>query len=183
MKSEISLGILDLAENSLRAGASLIEISIDVSSFEGSLNVSVRDNGCGMTAEQLEKAVDPFFTTKETEGSGLGLPFLKDSAECTGGTFQIESVKGKGTCVKAVFGLFHINRMPLGDIGATVRAVMVLCSDVVFSFSADGKGFVMDTRAIRKILGGVSLDSAPIMEYIKEYLEENIQEASGEIKL
>lgn len=183
MMSEISLGILDLAENSLRAGASLIEISVGVSSYEGTLNVSVRDNGCGMTAEQLEKAVDPFFTTKETEGSGLGLPFLKYSAECTGGTFRIESVKGEGTCVKAVFGLFHINRMPLGNIGATVRAVMVLCADVVFSFSADGRGFVMDTRAIRKILGDVPLESAPVMEYIKEYLEENIQETSGEIKL
>ena len=183
MMSEISLGILDLAENSLRAGASLIEISIDVSSSEGTLNVSLRDNGCGMTAEQLEKAVDPFFTTKETKGSGLGLPLMKYSAECTGGTFRIESVKGVGTCVRAVFGLFHVNRMPLGDIGATVRAVMVLCSDVVFSFSADGRGFVLDTRAIRKILGGVPLESAPVMEYIKEYLEENLQEASGDIKL
>ena len=121
MMAEISLNILDVAENSVRAKAALIEITVSVNTKEDTLTVVIKDDGCGMTADQVKRAQDPFFTTRTTRIVGLGLPFFKQAAESTGGTFSIDSEKGIGTIVKAVFILSHIDRMPLGDISSTIR--------------------------------------------------------------
>ena len=118
MMPEISLNILDVAENSVRAEASLVEITVSVQPEEDTLTVVIRDDGCGMTKEQAARVQDPFFTTRTTRKVGLGVPFFKQAAESTGGSFRIDSEKGKGTTVKAVFGLSHIDRMPLGEISA-----------------------------------------------------------------
>ena len=114
MMPEIAMNILDVAENSVRAGASLIRITVDISRELDRLNIVIEDNGCGMTAEQVAHVTDPFFTTRTTRKVGLGVPFFKMAAESTGGSFSIESVPGQGTVVTAVFGLSHIDRMPLG---------------------------------------------------------------------
>ena len=104
MMPEIALNILDIAENSVRAGASLIEITVSVQSQEDTLTVVITDNGCGMTQEEKEMVQDPFYTTRTTRKVGLGVPFFKQAAESTGGSFRIDSEKGKGTAVTAVFG-------------------------------------------------------------------------------
>lgn len=114
MMPEISLNILDVAENSIRAQATFVEITVDVQPAQDILTVLIRDNGQGMTAEETARAEDPFFTTRTTRKVGLGIPFFRQAAVSTGGSFQIDSEKGKGTTVKAVFGLSHIDRMPLG---------------------------------------------------------------------
>lgn len=103
MMPEISLNILDVAENSVRAGASLIEIGVSVQTEEDTLTVVIKDDGCGMSAEQVEKVQDPFYTTRTTRRVGLGVPFFKQAAESTGGSFSIMSELGKGTVVTAVF--------------------------------------------------------------------------------
>ena len=99
---EISLNILDVAENSTRAGASLVQITVDVQPEADKLTVIITDDGCGMTAEQIRQVTDPFYTSRTTRKVGLGVPFFKFAAESTGGSFSIESEPGKGTMVTAV---------------------------------------------------------------------------------
>ena len=107
MLPEISLNILDVAQNSISAGAALTEISVVIDTASDSLTVVIKDNGCGMNEEQLKAVTDPFYTTRKTRKVGLGVPFFKMAAEITGGSFEISSAVGKGTTVKAVFGLSH----------------------------------------------------------------------------
>ena len=174
MMPEISLNILDVAENSVRAKAALIEITVSVNTKEDTLTVVIKDDGCGMTADQVKRAQDPFFTTRTTRIVGLGLPFFKQAAESTGGTFRIDSEKGKGTTVKAVFGLSHIDRMPLGDISSVIHTLIVFNGHIRFRYTYryGEKCFVLDTREIREILGeGISLREPEVSAFIKEYLE------------
>ena len=100
---EISLNILDVAENSTRADASLVQITVDVQPDADRLTVIITDDGCGMTKEQVERVTDPFYTSRTTRKVGLGVPFFKFAAESTGGSFSIESEPGKGTTVTAIF--------------------------------------------------------------------------------
>lgn len=123
MMTEISLNILDVAQNSVRAEASLIEISVNIDSATDRLEIIIRDNGCGMTPEQVESVTDPFFTTRTTRKIGLGIPFFKQSAELTGGSFGIKSEVGKGTETAAVYVLSSIDRMPLGNMTQTIHSL------------------------------------------------------------
>lgn len=172
---EIALNILDVAENSVRAGAALIEISVIISTEEDTLTVTITDDGCGMDADQLDKVQDPFYTTRTTRKVGLGIPFFKQAAECTGGSFSIISEKGRGTAVKAVFGLSHIDRMPLGDINATVHTLVVFhpSTDVIYRYIFNDNTFVMDSRELKQIMGDVPLQTAEVSKFIREYLDEN----------
>ena len=179
---EISLNILDVAENSVRAEASLVEITVSVQPEEDTLTVVIRDDGCGMTKEQAARVQDPFFTTRTTRKVGLGVPFFKQAAESTGGSFRIDSEKGKGTTVKAVFGLSHIDRMPLGDISATVQTLIVFNEHIDFryTYEYDAKSFVLDTREMREMLGeGISFSELEVSAFIKDYLETNKEETDG----
>lgn len=179
---EISLNILDVAENSVRAEASLVEITVSVQPAEDTLTVVIRDDGCGMTKEQAARVQDPFFTTRTTRKVGLGVPFFKQAAESTGGTFRIDSEKGKGTTVKAVFGLSHIDRMPLGDISATVQTLIVFNEHIDFRYTYEygTRSFVLDTREMREMLGQeISFSEPEVSAFIKEYLETNKTETDG----
>lgn len=169
---------MDITENSTRAGASLVTILVRVNRHEDELAVVIRDNGCGMTPEQVSRVTDPFFTTRTTRKVGLGIPFFKLAAESTGGSFRIESEPGKGTAVTAVFKLSHIDRMPLGDITSTIHNLIVYHpdTDFVYTYEYDGKAFSLDTRQMREILGGIPLNAPEVSEYILEYLTENKQE-------
>lgn len=185
MLPEISLNVLDIAQNSIRAEADLIEIGIYIDRKADTLTVIINDNGCGMTAEQIAHVEDPFFTTRSTRKIGLGVPFFKMSAIITGGSFEITSEVKVGTKVKAVFVLSHIDRMPLGDINSTIHTLVTYNTDIdfVYTYEFDGESFVLDTRQMREILGGVPLDSPEVSEYIKEYLDENKKEADGGVLL
>ena len=78
---EISLNVLDVAENSTRAGASLVTITVDADFTSDRLSIVIDDNGCGMTPQQVEQVTDPFFTSRTTRKVGLGVPFFKLAAE------------------------------------------------------------------------------------------------------
>ena len=181
MLPEISLNILDIAQNSIRAEADLIEIGVLVDRKADTLTVIINDNGCGMTKEQIAHVEDPFFTTRSTRKIGLGVPFFKMSAIITGGSFEITSEVKVGTKVKAVFVLSHIDRMPLGDINSTIHTLVTYNTniDFVYTYEFDGESFVLDTRQMKEILGGVPLDSPEVSAYIKEYLDENKKETDG----
>ena len=102
---ELSLNVMDIVQNSVRAGASLITVQVAESKKHDTLTITITDNGCGMSAEQVKSVIDPFFTTRTTRKVGLGVPLFKMEAEMTGGSFQIDSEEGKGTKVTAVFSL------------------------------------------------------------------------------
>ena len=132
---ELSLNILDIAQNSVRAGAHHVEISIAVSFAQDRLSISITDDGCGMSQEQIAKVEDPFFTTRTTRKVGLGVPFFKMAALMTGGSFSIQSQIGRGTRVEGVFGLGHIDRMPSGNVADT-RCILMGCKEeMAFPFS------------------------------------------------
>ena len=179
--TEISLNILDVAENSTRAGASLVTITVSADTAADRLTVIIVDGGCGMTEEQVAHVTDPFFTTRTTRKVGLGVPFFKYAAESTGGSFTIQSQPGVGTTVTAVFVLSHIDRMPLGDISSTIHTLVVYHPDTDFRYiyEYDGKSFTLDTREFREILGDVPFDTPEISSYIMEYLTENKLETDG----
>jgi len=175
MLQELSLNVLDIVSNSIRAGANLIEITVEVDRERDSLTIEINDNGCGMTKEQLAMVEDPFYTTRTTRKIGLGVPFFKMAALGTGGSFHISSAPKAGTKVNASFILSHIDRMPLGDINSTIHTLITMNTqiDFVYTYKFDNKQFVLDTRQFREILGDIPLDNPEVSAYIKEYLEEN----------
>ena len=139
MLPEISLNILDISENSVSAKATEIKIVICVNTQQNQLMVQITDNGKGMDAETLNRVTDPFYTTRTTRKVGLGIPFFKQEAECTGGSFSISSVPGKGTQITAVFCTDSIDCMPLGNLNETVYSLIVMHPDIDFSLSISGK--------------------------------------------
>ena len=175
------MNILDVAENSTRAGASLVELTVEADITADRLTVIIKDDGCGMTAEQVSHVTDPFFTSRTTRKVGLGVPFFKYAAESTGGSFSIESEPGRGTVVTAVFVLSHIDRMPLGDITSTVHTLVIYHpeTDFLYRYSYNGASFTLDTREFKQILGDVPFDTPEISEYIRDYLTENKLETDG----
>lgn len=181
MMPEISLNVLDVAENSTRAGASLVTITVDADISSDKLTVIIDDNGCGMTPEQTAQVTDPFFTSRTTRKVGLGVPFFKLAAESTGGSFTITSTPGVGTTVTAVFVLSHIDRMPLGDISTTIHTLVVYHpeTDFVYRYRYNDNSFTLDTREFRQVLGDVPFDMPEISAYIMDYLNENKQETDG----
>lgn len=171
---ELSLNVMDVAQNSVRAEASLIKITVEESDKNDFLKISIEDNGCGMTKEQVQQVIDPFFTTRKTRKVGLGVPLFKLSAEQTGGSFDIKSKLGVGTTTKAEYVKSHVDMTPLGDINSTVE-ILIRCNpdiDFVFTHSTDTGSFTLDTRELREILQGVSLDNPDVIEWINAFLEE-----------
>ena len=178
---ELSLNVMDVAQNSVRANASLVHITVDESDREDFLTISISDDGCGMTDEQVQQVIDPFFTTRTTRKVGLGVPLFKLSAEQTGGSFDIKSKVGEGTTTTASYVKSSVDMTPLGDINSTVK-ILIQCNpdiDFVFSHSTDNGSFTLDTRELRDILGDVSLATPDVLEWIGAFLEENTNSIYG----
>ncbi|MCL2108045.1 MAG: ATP-binding protein [Oscillospiraceae bacterium] len=176
--TELSLNILDVAQNSIKAEAKLVELFVLIDTAKDILTIEINDDGCGMPADILEKVADPFFTTRDTRNVGLGVPFFKEAAESTGGSFSITSETGKGTRVKATFTLSHIDRMPLGDINSTVETLVFYNThlDFHYKYHLDGEEFSLDTREIKELLEGQPIDAPEVKEFISGYLAENSNE-------
>ena len=173
---EISLNILDIVKNSVRAEATRIEIDIDTDS-EGILTLTVTDNGCGMGEEMLKTVTDPFCTTRTTRKVGLGLPLLKMAAEQTGGSLSIISSTEKGssgTVLRAVFDTKSIDCMPMGDIVSTVCILIAGSPDIDFIFTdkSPDRYVSLKTSELRAVLGEVSLAEPEVQSWISEYLKE-----------
>ena len=178
MMQELSLNVLDVAENSVRANASLVEITVEEDTAADRLAIVIRDNGKGMTPEQVQTVIDPFYTTRTTRKVGLGVPFFRMAAQLSGGDLTIQSRVGEGTAVTATFGLTSIDRMPLGDINGTI-ATLVQCNpgiDWLYTRRKDGREMVMDTRQFREVLEDMPLDSPEVLGFLRDYLAENTAE-------
>lgn len=175
---ELSLNILDIAQNSIVAGATLTEVVVNENTKDNTLLIGIYDNGCGMSEEQVKNVIDPFYTTRTTRKVGMGIPLFKMSAEQTGGSFKIESQKGVGTKIEAFFKTDSIDFTPLGDIASTIVTIVSMNNDKEFLFRRilDDKEFVFSTEEIKKILGGVPLSEPSVMTWVEEYLNEQYNE-------
>lgn len=175
---ELSLNILDIAQNSISAGASLTEILVKENTTEKTLLIGIYDNGKGMSEEQVKNVQDPFFTTRTTRKVGMGIPLFKLAAEQTGGSFKITSELGVGTRVDALFKTDSIDFTPLGDIEATVSTIVSMNEDkdFVYTRSVDEKEFVFKSADIKKILDGVPLSEPSVINWIEDYIRENTEQ-------
>ena len=179
---ELSLNILDISENSVKAGAALVEIT--VSEDNDTLSISVKDDGCGMSEETVKSVIDPFYTTRTTRSVGLGIPLLKMAAEQTGGRIEISSTRDDGVCkthgtvITAYFFKNHLDFTPLGDVISTVTTLIQGHPNVDFLFIHNRvSGTVMlDTRELREVLLDVPLDSYEVIKWIEGFLEEQYSE-------
>ena len=179
---ELSLNILDITENSVKAGATLTEITIDES--ETNLTIIIKDDGCGMSPEMVESVTNPFCTTRTTRNVGLGIPLLILGAEQTGGFVEIKSKKADendsshGTTVKAYYNKDHIDFTPLGDVISTVTTLIQGHPDTDFLFihKKESGEVQLDTRELREVLVDVPLDSYEVLQWIEENLKEQYNE-------
>jgi anti-sigma regulatory factor (Ser/Thr protein kinase) len=148
---DLSLHILDIVENSIRAKASRVDITVIEDVKRDLLVIEIKDNGKGMDKVTIRKVLDPFFTTKGTGRVGLGLPLLQQSARETGGDLEVKSKLGKGTCVKAFFKLSHIDLRPMGNIVATLKTLIIGNPgvDFTYKYKKDKLEQYLDTREIR----------------------------------
>ena len=177
---ELSLNILDVAQNSVKAEATLIEILIDEAGPR--LSLTIKDNGYGMKADFLERVLDPFTTTRTTRKVGLGLPLLKMAAEATGGGLEIRSVHRSddsiecGTVVSALFYTDHIDCPPLGDIASTLVLLVQnapFAPRYVYRHTKDGKECVLDTDELHEQLGWeIPLSEPEVLSFLSDYLKE-----------
>ena len=183
MMTEISLNILDVAQNSVRANSKLTEITVNTQFDKDILEVIIKDDGHGMSEEQLKNVTDPFFTTRTTRKIGLGIPFFKFAAKITGGEFSITSTFDVGTIVRATFGLSHIDRMPLGDMTSTIHMLVTMNIDIdfLYTYRVNDRQFELDTRIFREILDDIPFNTPDVSDYIKEYLEQNKKEIDNEL--
>lgn len=170
---ELSLNILDIAKNSVTAGATLVEIT--VTETPQRLTIQVRDNGCGMTPEFVARVTDPFTTTRTTRKVGLGIPLLQMEARMAGGDLTIDSEVGKGTTLRAWFDPDNIDMPPLGDLTASIVTLIQGSPDIDFLYTHQKgeEGYCLDTREIREIMGGISLAEPEILGWLSDYLSEN----------
>jgi anti-sigma regulatory factor (Ser/Thr protein kinase) len=175
---ELSLNVLDIAQNSVSADASLIEIELIEDTENHSLLIGIYDNGKGMTPEQVENVRDPFFTTRTTRKVGMGIPLFKFAAEMTGGKLEIDSEVGVGTKVKAYFKTDHLDFTPVGDMTSTMMSLitMNLHIDFLYRRSLDGREFTLDTRQLKEILGDVPMNEPGIAMWITQYINENTKQ-------
>ncbi len=184
MLRELSLNILDITENSLKAGAENVRISV---SAEGNvLTIVIGDDGCGMDEEFLASVTDPFTTTRTTRKVGMGIPLLKMAAEMSGGEFTIKSAPGVGTTVTSSFMIDNIDRPPLGNIAETIASLVGNIEDetnIVFEYAAFGKSFKLDTSEVRKELDGVPLNEPEVLIFLRDLINENIITENGGVSL
>lgn len=171
---ELSMHILDLAQNSIAAGASRIEIDVSADTKTDRLAISVKDNGRGMPGEFAEKVTDPFTTTRTVRRVGLGIPMFAESARACDGELAVQSTPGRGTTVTADYRLSHIDRAPLGDIASTLVALIAANPEIEIRYrqTVDGREFVLDTEQIKAELEGVPISEAPVLKWIREYVAE-----------
>ena len=181
---ELSLYVLDITMNSVRAGAT--RIGVELIEQGPWLTFSVRDNGCGMTEEQLKRLSDPFFTTRKTRKVGLGIPFLKMLAEMTGGEVTITSVHESqgpdhGTTTTARFGKDHIDFLPLGDMVETVKTLIQGSPEIdfVYRHKTESGEVHLDCAELREVLEGIPLNEPEILSWIGDNLKEQYQTMFG----
>ena len=178
---DLSLHVLDLAQNSITAGAKLVTVSIVIDE-RGWLTFTLSDDGKGMSPELLRQVTSPFATTRTTRKVGLGIPMMMDNAQRTGGDMRIESEVGVGTTLIVTMDTRNIDCLPLGDLAGTMLSLM-LTNPLAPEFRFEGrtpKGeCAFDTREVRAVLGDLPLNEPAIAAWLQDALNEEINPIFG----
>jgi anti-sigma regulatory factor (Ser/Thr protein kinase) len=173
---ELSLHILDLLENALEARATRVQVSVEEDLAADRLTITVQDNGQGMDRNMVQRAIDPFYTTRTTRHVGLGLPLLAASARRCEGDLTLESAPGRGTTVRATFRHSHLDRAPLGNMTDTLLAFLLsgdgATPQLVYDHRLNGRSFILDTSAFQVALGEVPLSYPPARAWLRDYIAE-----------
>ena len=178
---DLSLHLLDLAQNSVKAGASLVTIRLTVEE-SGWLTLVLADDGCGMDEALLARVKSPFATTRTTRKVGLGIPMMLENAQRAGGDLTIESQVGRGTSLTVTYDMRNIDSLPLGDLAGTMLSLILANPDrpdFLFEGKSPAGEVDFDTRQVRQVLGGVSLAEPAVVAWMKEALEETINPIFG----
>jgi len=175
---ELSMHILDIAMNSVKAEANLIEIKIEESIKNNIIKITIKDNGNGMSEEVLKHVTNPFYTTRTTRKVGLGIPMFKETCERCNGYLKINSELGIGTTVECALERNNIDRAPIGNIGDTIMVIINSLNncELVFSHEVDGNKFQVSTIQIKEILDNVNINDSNVMLWLKDYVNENIKD-------
>ncbi|HHT92909.1 MAG TPA: ATP-binding protein [Clostridiaceae bacterium] len=183
MLRDISLHIMDLCENSIKAQASRIDILIKVDFDKDELIVSITDNGVGMDSEMLSKVVDPFTTGRTTRNVGLGIPFFKQACEMTGGHVEIVSRRKEGTTIKGKMVVSHIDRLPLGDIGETFQTLIMSKPEIDYVLRLENLmgSAAISTMEIKKELEDVPITTYEVLIWLKTFVNTKVSEILGDI--
>jgi anti-sigma regulatory factor (Ser/Thr protein kinase) len=179
---ELALHILDLAQNSITAGADLIKITINESIQSDTLVIILEDNGCGMDIAQVEKVKDPFVTSRTSRKVGLGIPLMLAACQRCEGDLSIESQRNVGTKLVASFKRSHIDRAPIGNMTETIISLIIGSEkvDFIYEHTIDQEKFYFDTREIRETLGEeVPICSPEVLDWVKDYIEEGLSNLRG----
>lgn len=178
---DLSLHLMDLLQNSIAAGANLIEVVISANRKKDILLLRIDDNGKGMDPKLAARIDDPFVTTRNTRKIGLGIPMLKASANLAEGTLRINSIPGKGTTVEATFKISHIDRLPLGDIAQTIVNTLAAYPevDLVLKLENGRDLFIMKTSEIKERLGEVPVSEFSVLFWLKDFINEGVKTIFG----
>ncbi len=181
---DLSLHILDIAENSLTAGAKNIRIKIIEDIKKNLFLIEISDTGKGMDEEMLKNVYDPFYTTKTTRRTGLGIPLLAQAARESMGDINITTKKGKGTTITATFQYNHIDRKPLGDIGKTLIVLIASNPDIDFilEHKKDDRAYFLDTAEIKKKLDDIPISTPEVIKIIKDDINDWLNDTKNMIK-
>lgn len=172
---DLAMHMMDIVQNSLRAGAGKIEIDLVENSHDRTLQFRVKDNGIGMDEETVKKLDDPFFTTRTTRKVGLGVPFLKMTCEQTGGELKVSSGKGVGSEIEAFYRTDHPDCLPLGDMAGYLALLLRANPHVFFRFICriDEAEFILDSDELKK--QGIELQHPQMLGAVREYIRENLK--------
>lgn len=175
---ELSLHLLDIAQNSIRAQATSIFIGIIEDLKNNTLTITLEDNGTGMSQKYLEMARDPFVTSRTLRKVGLGIPLLNQLCEMCSGNLKLESELGKGTKLIVTMQYDHVDRLPLGNLPSTLTTLILAKPDIYYRYEHiyQDKSFVFDTKEIEEILDGTPINDLEIINWLGNYLQQNINE-------
>jgi len=179
---ELSLHILDIAENSINAQATKIDIFVEENIPLDKLSICVRDNGKGMDENMVKNVTDPFVTSRTTRKVGLGIPLLKAAAEMCNGSLSIESKINFGTTINIEFQRSHIDRMPIGDLAGTILHLVIGNPPInfVFHYIVNKQEFIFDDLPIKNELEGIPLSEPAVIAFIREEINLGINQIRPE---
>lgn len=173
---ELSLHILDIAQNSVRAKADNVEIIINENEIGNSFEFEISDDGPGIPDEIVKTIKNPFTTSRTFRKVGLGIPLLNDTCKLCNGQLNIYTKKDEGTKIIAKMEYNHIDRPPLGDIVSTIVGLITSNDSINFQYSHsyNDNTFKLSTNEIKEVLDGVPLSNIDVIQWIKEFIKENI---------
>jgi len=164
--------VIDIVQNSCEAGAKSIDVRLDAA--EAGVEATVADDGKGMDQGEVARALDPFVTDGRKHPGrkvGLGLPFLKQAVDQSGGRFSILSEKGRGTVVAFRFDRGNVDCPPLGDVAGMALSILCLPGghEMTIARKAGGFGYELKKSELAEALG--DLEEVSSLVLLKQYLQ------------